>query len=418
MIKMKKQASNRVLLFAVGVFFFVHCSKQNDFGSIQILNEIPQHIREVENLTVFPGDSEPEYLVELVPVQTFGADGEPYLTSIINGVVDDSGRLIILDVNFGGGTFPPDNRILVFNPNGTFLTQIGRSGQGPGEFGLTGIPDVKAGMVYVVDISNSRLNIYSSTDYSFERSVLLEQWNVRGHEAVVDLELSRTPVFRHDGNLLAKFIDRVPDNDRPKVFKFLLVTPEGDVLNPEPLVFPAGFTIRPQTVPPSPSIPLPFMGGTLTSLSPDDELYSAWTRDFLIKKYDADGVYQSAIYYPVTGSPFELNDHAESSRYDLNDIKKAFDSSDEELPASNIILVALKVDDEHRIWAGVQADPKQEYVEWWILASTGKLLAKLQQPKDQLIIDINDGYLYTKEIDDETGAEYVVKYRMDFRELQ
>jgi hypothetical protein len=330
--------------------------------------------------------------------------------------VDENGRLIILDVNFEGGTFSPDNRIFVYQPDGTYLTQIGRSGQGPGEFGLAGIPEVNAGKIYVVDISNNRLNIYSSSDYSFERSVLLEQWNVRGHEVVVDLELSRTPVFRHDGNLLARFIDRVPDNDRPKVFKFLLVNTNGDVLNPEPLVFPAGFTIRPQTVPPGPSISLPFMGGIITSLSPDDALYSAWTRDFLIKKLDADDVYQSAIYYPVTGSPFDLNNYMESSRLNISDIRNALDNSAVELPDSHPILVALKIDDEHGIWAGLLGDPNHENLEWWILSPLGKLLAKLQHPKDQLIIDIKDGYFYSKETDEETGAEFVVKYRIKLTE--
>lgn len=406
-----------MFLFVVGLFLFVQCSKQDDLRHIQILDEIPEHILDVENLTIFPGDSEPEYSVELVPVQTFGADGEPYLTRIVNGVVDEDGRLIILDVNFGQGTFPPDNRIIVYRPDGTFLTQIGRMGQGPGEFGIAGIPKVKAGKVFVTDISNKRLNIYNAGDYSFEKTVLFEQWSVRGHESVGDLELSRSPVFRHDGNLLARFIDRVPDNDRPKVFKFLLVNTDGDVLNPEPLVFPSGFTIRPQTIPPSPSITLPFMGGTFTALSPDDALYSAWSQDFLIKKYDSDGGYQSAIYYPVSGSPFNLSDHTESSRYNLSDIRKAFDNSAEELPESNIILVAMKVDDERRIWAGIQADPKQEFFEWWILDPSGKLLAKLPHPKNRLVIDIKNGHLYTREIDENTDAEIVVKYRIELTEM-
>jgi len=404
-----------MLLFVIGLFFFMHCSNQNDSGHIQILDEIPEHILEVENLTIFPGDAKPEYSVELVPVQTYGADGEPYLTSIVNGVVDENGRLIILDVNFGGGTFPPDNRIIVFQPDGTYLTQIGRSGQGPGEYGLAGIPDVKAGKVYVQDITNSRLNIYSAEDYSFVSTVLLEQWDVRKHEAVVDFELG-TPLFRHDGNLLARFINRVPDNESRSEIKYLLVNTDGDVLNTEPLVFPGGFTVRPQTVPPGPIISLPFMGTTITALSPDDALYSALTREFLIKKHDANGIYQSAIYYPIAGVPVDLNSYTGSSRHSLSDIRTAFDHIDEEIPESTSPLIALKVDDEHRIWAGVLANPGLENFEWWILDRSGKLLAKLDHPRSQLIIDIKNGYLYNKETDEETGAEFVVKYLIELTE--
>ncbi len=412
-----KHSDSRVFLFSMILLslIFVHCSNQKDLGHIQILDEIPEHIQEIENITIFPGDSEPEYSVELVPVQTFGAEGEPYLTNIINGVVDENGRLIILDVNFGGGTFPPDNRIIVFQPDGSYLTQIGRSGQGPGEFGLTGIPDVKAGKVYVVDISNSRLNIYSAGDYSFIRTVLFEQWNVREHEAVVDLELSRTPVFRHDGNLLARFIDRVPDNESRSEIKYLLVNTDGDVLNPEPLVFPAGFTVRPQSVPPGPSISLPFMGTTITALSPDDALYSALTREFLIKKHNADGIYQSAIYYPVAGAPVDLNSYTGSTRHSLSEIRTAFDHIDEEIPESTSPLIALKVDDEYRIWAGVLANPNLENLEWWILDRSGKLLAKLEYPRSQRIIDIKNGHLYNKEINKYTDEEFVVKYRIELK---
>ena len=161
-----------------------------------------------------------------------------------------------------------------------------------------------------------------------------------------------------------------------------------------------------------------FMGHTITALSPDDALYSAWTRDFLIKKYDANGVYQSAIYYPVTGSPFDLQDLTESSRYNIRDIRNAFETAKRELPETNPVLADLMVDDENRIWAAVSMDPQQETYEWWILDESGELLAKLQRPSKKTIFDIKDGYLYAKEIDAETGDEYVVKYLIKFEEEQ
>ncbi|MFU8813093.1 MAG: hypothetical protein ACNA78_09000 [Balneolaceae bacterium] len=79
-------------------------------------------------------------------------------------------------------------------------------------------------------------------------------------------------------------------------------------------------------------------------------------------------------------------------------------------------LIALKVDDEHRIWAGILVSPDLENFEWWILDRSGKLLAKVEHPRNQLIIGIKNGHLYTKETDEETGAEFVVKYRMDWAE--
>jgi hypothetical protein len=74
------------------------------------------------------------------------------------------------------------------------------------------------------------------------------------------------------------------------------------------------------------------------------------------------------------------------------------------------------VDDEDRIWAAVHMGPHRENYEWWILAPSGKLLAKLQRPRKQRIFDIKNGYLYSKEIDEDTGGETVVKYRIELLE--
>ncbi|MDR8393854.1 hypothetical protein NC796_22060 [Aliifodinibius sp. S!AR15-10] len=57
-----------------------------------------------------------------------------------------------------------------------------------------------------------------------------------------------------------------------------------------------------------------------------------------------------------------------------------------------------------------------ETYEWWILKESGELLAKLLLQSDQPIYDIKNGYFYSKKINKETGAEYVVKYRIELTE--
>jgi len=81
-------------------------------------------------------------------------------------------------------------------------------------------------------------------------------------------------------------------------------------------------------------------------------------------------------------------------------------------------LFRMRIDDENRVWAAVPMDQQREILEWWILDESGELLAKLQRPLLKTIFDIKNGYLYGKEVDEETGAEYVVKYRMEFREAE
>ena len=388
------------------------CANETQTNHIRILEEIPEHIQEVENLTIFPGDSEPLYSINLIREQVFGADGEPWLAKIMRANVDDKGRVIIWDINPNAGAFPPQNNLYVYNSDGSYHTEIGGRGKGPAEFVMLMGMKASNGHVYTLDHTSQRLNVYNAEDYTFERSTMVDQWRVHNHEAVQDLSFARLDT-RNDGNHMAVFIERVPVSGKSPIFKFLLMDTDGNVLNHEPLEFRAGFTIRPQTTPPSPSITLSFMGHTITALSRDNTLYSAWTRDFLIKKHDANGVYQSAIYYPVIGSPFDLHDHTESSRYNSRDIKNAFENSEEELPETNPVLADLIVDDENRIWAAVPVDPQRENYEWWILDESGELLAKLQRTHEKEIFDIKDGYLYAKEIDEDTGAETVVKYRIE-----
>lgn len=58
----------------------------------------------------------------------------------------------------------------------------------------------------------------------------------------------------------------------------------------------------------------------------------------------------------------------------------------------------------------------QDMYEWWILAPSGELLAKMQRPREQTILDIKNGYFYAKEIDERTDEEFVVKYRIELTE--
>jgi len=83
-------------------------------NDIRVLDEISQHVREVENLTIFPGDSEPKYSIKLIPEQTFGEAGKPYVTKIQGSSVDDKGRVIILDIDSNY-----KQTLYVYNDDGT-----------------------------------------------------------------------------------------------------------------------------------------------------------------------------------------------------------------------------------------------------------------------------------------------------------
>jgi hypothetical protein len=327
---------NRGFAFLLALIITACSGSENNTGEpdhIRILDEIPEHIREVENLTIFPGDSEPRYSIELVPLQTYGEEGEPYLTTVLRSAVDDNGRIIILNSNSDYS-----QSVFVYNDDGTFHTELGRSGRGPGEHGFIIDVQARGGNVYIHDVTNQRINIYSSTDYSFERTMMIEQLPIRDHEAVQGLELG--PIIPgKDGNYLVNFYQRNSDDGWP-VNRYMLMDENGNAVGYESTEFRSSFKAQGYTDAEIRMVymSMPFIGGTVSGYSKYGELYQAWNQDFLIKKYNEKGEYQSAIYYAIQGSPFELSYHAPTAFYNENDVLKAIGLHNQNLPETNPVI--------------------------------------------------------------------------------
>jgi len=360
---------------------------------IVVLDEIPAHIQSLENLTVFPGDAKPTYSMELVPVQSFGNNDEFYARRIAGATEDDQGRVLITisALNY-------ESSIHVFNDDGTYHSQLGRNGRGPGEYLAPYALQEIGGTIFVLDARNYQLIEYSTADYSFVRTTPIERWTPGLTTGFIQP--------RHDGHFLVLF-----PGDRSKLGwqyrEFQVMDADGNQMPFSPLVFPFGFSVGVgETI--RPSMPISFLGQTLTALSDEDELITAWSRDFLIKTYDASGEYRSAIYYPIQSAvPFDFNVYSKGSPF----VPPA--AGDIETPDTFPIIDRLMVDDEHNIWVSVPVDPQPEFVEWWILKKSGELLAKVELPRSKFIYDIRNGHVYGKKTNEETGTEYVVKYRME-----
>lgn len=409
--------------FLLFLFFFIQCSKnpKSEKGiskkdveikgqaelidPTRIFNQIPQNIQELENLTVFPAESEPSHLIELIPVQNYGDLEEPYIAFTLGAVEDDNGWVIIWAVS---STY--EQTLCVYNTDGTYNKKLGRRGKGPGEYGSIGGVFTKLKKIFVLDDTSKRLNEYSTKDYSFVRSILFETWEI-------DSELNFAAVEpRKDGNFLGIFVDFRQGFGRTEI-EYQIMDSVGNTLYPEPIVLPDVFKIvvEPST---QPIMPVAFLGSSITSLSDEDVLYYANTLNFLIKKYDHKGVYQSSIYYPIKGLPLDLNEYIKSQLFSpkVRDIEKAFAEMDQELPEEIPVIDRMFVDDENRIWVALPMGVASKNYQWWVLKESGQLIAKLLLPRDQPIYDIKNGHLYSKKTNEETGSEYVVKYRIELIE--
>lgn len=387
---------------------------------ITVLDEIPAHIKETEDLTIFPGDSDPTHTIELIPEQVFGEDEESGLFLIFKSFEDDKGRLIVwgLDSNRGRGVF-------IYNADGTYYTQLGRKGKGPGEYDTILNLDSKSGKVFISDYTSMRLNEYSIDDYSVERSIKFEEWDDDDK-----LKFKNFVLPRNDGNYLLAYSDKIPKLGQLEIV-FKVKDDEGKNIGSQSMVFPSGFAINAESKSkiPKPSLPLNFMESTVTALSEKDFFYATSAKEILVKKYDPDGIYQSAFYYPVQGPSFDLDEYLKTAgpfTPKAYQIRKAFKEMDEELPKTSPFIDELIIDDENRIWMAIPKDTDRKNYEWWILKESGELIAKLLLPERTRIYDIKNGYLYARKDNGkprgqlysgdgsgEENAEYVVKYKIE-----
>jgi hypothetical protein len=250
----------------------------------------------------------------------------------------------------------------------------------------------------------------------------MERWDILNDNELKGWEFGGIDV-RSDGNILANFFktNRIKKSSSRWEVKYLLMDLDGNKLDYTPFSYNTELRIVDDKDVTFPNI-FP-IGRTLTAISNEGELFAVNTQQMLIKKYNPQGIYESAIYYPVEGKPLKLNDFLNSERKfgpsipTEDAIKKAYQDIGEELPKNSPVADKLIVDDENRIWVAVPAGQKYNFYEWWVLAETGKLLAKVTLPIEKQILDIKNGFLYTKEIDEETSADYVVKYRIDLTKI-
>ncbi|MDR8393827.1 6-bladed beta-propeller [Aliifodinibius sp. S!AR15-10] len=130
----------------LSLFIFGACSGQPE-------TELPEDIKKLENLTVYPADVEPAKKIELKEEQSFSSLQGRVIGKVGDIAVDKANRVFIGD--------PQQHRIHIFSPNGRYDSYIGKEGHGPGEFqGLSTIT-IDSSEISVYDPVQLRMNFYA-----------------------------------------------------------------------------------------------------------------------------------------------------------------------------------------------------------------------------------------------------------------
>ena len=364
--------------------------------------EIPEEIAALENLQVIPVDAEPMHDIELDRVARFGDTDDVMFGRLGMSSVGDDGRIYIADGS--------QNVIHAYGSDGTHLSQIGREGDGPGEFRQIRNLQVEGDRLHIMDMRTMRISTYNLNDYRFVSDLAIQfEFNFTGG-------FSSFPgiIYLYDADhFLVHFTISYSSgassrDETPMEHGKLLSRSDGSFSEEKLYEFRSSETLIKDEGTSMYMMGVDYKRGTQHMVT-DDQLIWGWTEDLLFKIHDMDGNYVSAIYQPFDNIP--LNRSEVVSQYADRDEPWRSMVRNDVMPETWPAFSSAKADDEGRIWAAVYAED-DEIWNWRVFTQDGELYASFDWPRDIQIRDIKNDHIYTRETDEETGLVEIVKYRI------
>lgn len=388
--------------------------------------KLPDNFRGIENINVYDSLDTPLYEIEFIEEQSFHAPN--LLTFDRNEAisVSNSGLVFI----FKGAD------IYVFNPDGKHIATMGGEGRGPGEHNRFASKEMRIGgnRLYTFDNQLKRINIYSLQAFEPTETIVFspDQWERTGgitnmYPGGVDMTASKFYSFR-DSLLLVRFDEPAPisawskaNTGQYKIHKvhshYYLMDRQGNILSSELLQLDYNYMVV-ENVAGIP--PLPIHSQQFLAVSDADHMYTAYSKEFLVKVYDPNGSYQRALYFPTEKIPVDLENFI-SNYTDSQQIQSTLRES--ELPIHWPVIAGMLVDEQDRIWVPTYINSDNSF-RWYVLGNKGEFVATFDWPANRYqhparlgIRTIRDGFLYAFKStgeDDFTEGEFV-RYRIELK---
>lgn len=401
---------SRFWVFAL-LLLLVNCDTANE-------REIPVHIQNIDNLTVLAAETRPAQIIYLEKEIEFKSSDELLIGGLGSFTVNEDNRVYIGDTE--------KQTIHIFDPNGQYITSLGRKGRGPGEFQFVGYLKIVKNLLFAFDPPQFRYNIFSTENFKLRETIPFKTSNKIDFDELSDYELGfMYPVNKK--RFLGVFSTPMifPDPSHPKynlndrTRLFYLIDDSGTIISDKIFEHPSYRALTATVNGEYRHTQFEFLGYTLFSVSNDSQIYVARTEEFLIKIYNSSGQYIRSYYYPFQRREFTREDAIRQQEREYEGEEAVLEwrksviqnASEEQIPQFWPALNDLLVDDENRIWVSTIIDDGDEY-EWCVLEQDGTLLARFHWPVDEPIEVVKNGFAYTRETDQETGLQKVVKYRI------
>jgi hypothetical protein len=341
---------------------------------------------------------------------TFGENSSVLFGTISKAVSDEAGRVYISDNQ--------KKQIHIFEPDGTYLQSLGKEGRGPGEFMFLGEISIQLKRLYVVDSMQFRVNVFSTKTLELIDIYNLHPTNQKEFPELSGLQLNFSKVV-NDSTFLVNFSDlrKVRNIEQDRYRKYYLVNNKFEIISDKILKLPDTPYITSIVQGRRVAANFTFLGKPLLDVTPSGAIFSAWSEEFLLEKYNLEGELKETIHFP-----FERNSLSKSNIIDnLSDQSRAEFFKNIDLPDNWPAIDDFFIDDAYRLWVSIITD-FDEYYEWWVIDYEGNLIGKFKWPGNRHrysreIQHVNNGKMYAWEIDDQTGLQQIVRYRIEFEEM-
>jgi hypothetical protein len=302
-------------------------------------------------------------LTESVRIGDEAKGDSVFFSNIWDIEVDSRGRLFVADFAMYG--------FRVFTSNGSLIREIGREGEGPGEFSIAPLLYVSPqDSVYAYDLDSDRLTVYAPGGDVLAYTMELPTDEISGARPTDILASLET-------GLLFEYLRALPRGSESEIDGMLeikLVDHNGQFLRDSLVLTPS---MQITTVSDNGfSIPFPRQFGrrSLLALGSDGLIYHGWTDEISIRALAVDGTMAnefavSHVSVPVTSEEKSTRaagypeNWQEELRQDMPDTKPAFN--------------AMVPDDQGQLWFRLSWPEGALETEWIVVeAESGNVVAK------------------------------------------
>lgn len=325
------------------------------------------------------------------------ADDELLMGEIVGLTTDGEGNLYIADSDLLS--------IHQFDNRGAYQTSLGRDGEGPGEFrSLIGV-EHREGLLYALDRNLNRINIFDTESLEIKNTLRLSGGS--NSAGMGQRSMPETFFVLPNDRVLLTFMAFSSSSDQIHYQPVDILSPDEKYEGGGQIKIPTRQSIMRQTGG-SVGVMVPPYGRKSTLFASESgNIYTNWSENLLIKKYDEKGNYLQSLFFDTEGP--SLTRSGMSERYSDAYMQLL---RGETLPSTWPVVRTFIVDDQERLWISLYSNNLDE-ADWIIVNTNGDLQGRFTLPSIQTIEKVSGDEIYIIE-KDEDGFDIVKRYIFSF----